>query len=260
MAMNIGRYYERDYFKFDYTKQKDILQKIRSDDKLDRYMTEFEGVEQGRSANLLQQKFKDYKDYIRFLKVESANTTIRLKTLYPGLLIGAGSSHECGIKHEFKLGLSFDYTTGLPYIPASSVKGVLRSVFPSKNDKYKSEKRELLQEYFTYHKIEEDIEEFEKRIFEKRKNIFFDAYIEDAENDKFLEEDFITPHGDNLFKDPVPLRFIKIASGVTINFQFGLEEKNREKVKALFQNILLDIGIGAKTNVGYGQFEEVEKG
>src|SRR5690606_22651360 len=61
---------------------------------------------------------------------------------YPGLIIGTGVAHETGLKGEMKLGLSFDYTTGLPYIPGSSVKGILRSVFPGSFSKADQEFKE----------------------------------------------------------------------------------------------------------------------
>ncbi|MEG1331879.1 MAG: RAMP superfamily CRISPR-associated protein [Eubacterium sp.] len=56
--------------------------------------------------------------------------TCQFKTTYPGLLIGLGTTHEIkDIDEAIKVGFSFDYVTGLPYIPGSSVKGMLRSAF-----------------------------------------------------------------------------------------------------------------------------------
>ena len=52
-----------------------------------------------------------------------------LQTRYPGLLIGVGNSHGSGGEADIDLGFTFDYVTGCPYIPGSSVKGVLRSAF-----------------------------------------------------------------------------------------------------------------------------------
>jgi len=54
---------------------------------------------------------------------------IELTTVYPGLLIGSGYPHESSVIGELKLGFHFDYTTGLPVIPGSSIKGVLRDAF-----------------------------------------------------------------------------------------------------------------------------------
>jgi CRISPR-associated protein Cmr6 len=91
-----------------------------------------------------------------------------------------------------------------------------------------------------------------------RKDIFHDAYIENAgAGGFFLATDYITHHADPL-KDPNPVKFLKILPEVKIQFQFDLKDgliSKEAKIK-LFHLILLDFGIGAKTNVGYGQFEE----
>jgi CRISPR-associated protein Cmr6 len=51
-----------------------------------------------------------------------------------------------------------------------------------------------------------------------------------------------------------------------VQFEFAFQLKNSQVLPALtaankldlFQQILLDLGVGAKTNVGYGQFESIE--
>ena len=49
---------------------------------------------------------------------------------YPGLLVGIGNAHNAGVSsEEIAVGFSFDYVTGQPYVPGSTVKGVLRSHF-----------------------------------------------------------------------------------------------------------------------------------
>jgi CRISPR-associated protein Cmr6 len=52
--------------------------------------------------------------------------------------------------------------------------------------------------------------------------------------------------------------FLKILPEVTIQFQFDLKDGllTKGQKEDLFRRLLLDFGIGAKTNVGYGQFEE----
>ena len=226
----------------------------------------------------------------------NVNCTFELKTTYPGLVLGTGYHHETGVEDEFKIGFYFDYTTGMPVIPGSSVKGLIRSAFPGreklKNDKdtpkdekaryYKKEKEEYIRE-----KLGKDdsfdVEALENEIFEgiKDKNakkakdkylsiyerdIFHDAVPIKLESDGLFKEDFLlAPHKNNPLKNPIPLKFLKIAPGVTFKFHFDLkerEEKNRiitkEEKKNLFIAILLDFGIGAKTNVGYGQFNANE--
>jgi len=218
---------------------------------------------------------------------ELGNNSFDLKTTYPGLLIGSGYNHEVGdIKEELKLGFFFDYTTGLPLIPGSSVKGLLRSVFPLSSDDDKMEKdiqkeeyiKELLEELKieNYDKI--DISNLELEIFEgvkskeasknkpkerffpvSERDIFFDAYPISVSDDGLFSDDYITPHSDPL-KNPVPLRFLKVSPGVTFKFNFDLKDGIITKIqkRQLFRKILLDFGIGAKTNVGYGQFDEEE--
>jgi CRISPR-associated protein Cmr6 len=93
----------------------------------------------------------------------------------------------------------------------------------------------------------------------RKRDIFHDAYLSKGDdNNMFLGTDYITPHADPL-KDPNPIKFLKILPKVKIQFQFQLNDdliEVKEKV-SLFKHILLDFGIGAKTNVGYGQFTEV---
>jgi len=203
-----------------------------------------------------------------------------LTTTYPGLILGTGYHHETGVEEEFKIGCYFDYTTGLPVIPGSSVKGVIRSAFPGQSKQYKTEKtiyiRNILSGIDTqYEGI--DINALEKEIFEGiqanpskeanktylpiyQRDIFHDAFPVEVGKDGLYSDDFLTPHGTNPLKNPIPLKFLKISPKVTFQFNFKLNDgliTKDDKIK-LFQNILLDFGIGAKTNVGYGQFDRSE--
>ena len=203
-----------------------------------------------------------------------------LKTTYPGLVIGTGITHEIQSDQEIKIGFNFDYTTGLPIIPGSSLKGMLRSAFPGKVAKYSTAKEEyiinLLEEILAWKKRAEDlcINSLEKHIFEglvenkplpmKQRDIFFAAEITKGDkNCKILGEDYITPHPDPLLS-PIPLRFLKVLPNVTFNFSFDLKDYiinkkiivSAEEKKELFKKIILDLAIGAKTNVGYGHFVE----
>jgi len=201
------------------------------------------------------------------------NQAFELTTLYPGLATGLGMPHETRHKGEYKLGFHFDHTTGLPIIPGSSVKGVLRSAFQDSPDYIKYLLENLPGEKISLSTT--DIGLLEKEIFNGltrdgkiddkpiplyRRDIFFDAPIikTNNKNGYFLASDFITPHPDP-FKDPVPLEFLKVLPQVTFLFQFRLFPSLQGMISpslkiALFKRILLDLGIGAKTNVGYGKF------
>lgn len=188
-----------------------------------------------------------------------------LKTVYPGLLIGTGLPHSFGGKGEATLGLTLDYVTGMPYIPASSVKGALRSSFVHENYI-----KELL------NSTDIDVADFEKSIFGSShsdkseakvqgSDIFFDAII--TSTGKILDTDNITSHRHNKelleLAAPNPITMIRIRPDVTFKFQFQLTDYENDKIKItaeqkleLFKQILIDLGIGAKTNVGYGTMEE----
>ena len=165
--------------------------------------------------------------------------------------------------NDFQMGFYFDWTTGLPVLPGSTVKGVLRDVFPlrEKNDEKKIAKSNYLAEKLNTDKSLTliSIEKLENSIFEDKGDVFYDAYVIPEKNVKIFEEDYITPHP-SPFSDPTPLRFLKIAPGVTFKFQFKFKESKiddsikitpKDK-KELFEKILLDFGIGAKRNTGYG--------
>lgn len=62
---------------------------------------------------------------------DKTTTSFCLETTYPGLLYGSGNTHEAGALGEIKLGFQLDFTSGMPIIMGSGIKGVIRSYFPS---------------------------------------------------------------------------------------------------------------------------------
>lgn len=197
---------------------------------------------------------------------EIAPHCLRLKTVYPGLLVGVGQPHSFGGKGEAALGISLDYVTGMPYIPGSSVKGMLRSAFRHADyirtlmDKPELNVEKLEMSIFG-RGHEKNVEEEEVSVHD----IFFDAIIES--DGRVLDSDNITPHRQNKelmeLAAPNPITMFRIPENVEFCFQFrlhdscidGVEISADEKLK-LFKNILTELGIGAKTNVGYGSLEE----
>lgn len=79
-------------------------------------------------------------------------------------------------------------------------------------------------------------------------------------NGELFAKDFITPHK-KLFKDPEPICFMKIRSNVKFRFYFSLHDGvvSKEEKLMLIKYLLYKNGLGAKTNVGYGQFNFSEK-
>ena len=190
-------------------------------------------------------------------------TAFRMKTAYPGLMIGTGYAHgtgETGADADLNAGFSIDYVTGQPYIPGSSVKGVLSSCFGYP---------ELIETLLPKASAEK-VPELRAAIFgrpgEDRPedksdgtDVFFDAVLCGAPADgRVMAGDYITPHRD-VTSDPTPIFLPKILPGVSFEFRFLLTDsdiggtviKASEKA-ALFKQLLELFGVGAKTNVGSG--------
>ncbi|WP_051412189.1 type III-B CRISPR module RAMP protein Cmr6 [Halonatronum saccharophilum] len=264
---NLGWLFHNDYYRkndLSTVINKDWL-KINYEEEDKKIKAEINRVLDKKNKQLLSFKLKGRKnDNIGKQKIEC-------KTIYPGLLIGSGLIHGIGEKEDFTIGFQFDHTSGLPIIPGSSVKGLLRSVFPEDGDVYKEEKEEYIRSLIEdITEVQVDIESLRDEIFEGRlkdgkrmplakRDIFFAAQVIKGDRDNMvLGEDYITPHGDPL-KDPQPLKFLKVLPDVVFEFNFDLKDSNlgfskKDKLK-LFKDIILDFGVGAKTNVGYGYFD-----
>lgn len=195
--------------------------------------------------------------------------SFRLTTVYPGLLIGTGYPHNGlnGANNAIKIGFFFDYVTGIPVIPGSSLKGVLRSYFPElqKAGEKREARKKMLAEMTKLNLTEEEEwQKLEKNLFEE-KDVFLGGFpvIPGNVGTKLLDSENITPHKDQ-FKNPNPLSLLKVRPDVTFEFLFllnnyvaadGTTIMSAEDKKNLYEKLLLLGGIGAKTNVGFGQFK-----
>lgn len=223
-------------------------------------------------------------DVVKVLRNDDYSV-VNMRVQTPGLLIGSGLAHGLpGSEEDVKTGLQFDYTSGLPVIPGSSVKGVIRSAFPTiKEDKGQSNEADVeklnyiksliadIPEFSSLVLEDEDILELGNQMF-NHGDIFADALLvgygtrmkQHGPVKQVLAEDYITPHTGGPLAQPVPIKIVKVAPGVTFAFCFKFSETKigSKKVdagmkKALCTSILQDLGVGAKTNVGYGVLKEV---
>lgn len=323
---NLGRYFNKGYYEIKYNEKKDYLNVIVKEEKKEEKKEEGkENEEKNKEIEpLLDNKInnKILSELKKLEEIFSKTDGFQLKTSYPGLLIGVGYSHNSLSEGEFQNGFYFDYTTGLPMVPGSSVKGVLRDAFPNneilektwfqdliKNNKEDFEDYDKFQEKFYNENNESDImlkyrqyciqkskieyisdilgieyKDYEKikilesEIFERKGDIFFDAYPIFKESDSILADDYISKHinsieteEDDLLQNPNPIRFLKLSPDLEIKFNFKI--KNTSEIlkskdgdqyfivktkKKLFKKILTDFGIGARRTVGYGQLKDSE--
>ncbi|MGA7722677.1 MAG: type III-B CRISPR module RAMP protein Cmr6 [Ignavibacteriaceae bacterium] len=244
-------------------------------------VTSSDKIKFNKNLNDFNHNADDFKSYNNYF-IANYNEQFELTTNYPGLLPGAGYSHPAlkdpdpdnkNDVSDFQLGFFFDHTTGLPVIPGSSVKGVLKSVFPKDKYSYGNEKLKYIQDIVGGSTNKDasfiDGNNWEEIFFgstkAKRNHIFHDAYVSGIQAAcRLFEDDYITPHTKDIYKNPTPIRFLKVGPGVSFTFQFRLfnyKDKNGNvllsstDIKEIFKKILSDWGIGAKRNVGYGQFK-----
>lgn len=261
-----------------------------------------EGSFEERNEGLVTFDFPLDDSPLKELEKHSNYRSFQLQTTYPGLMIGLGNPHDLKGKGAIKAGFSFDYVTGLPYIPGSSLKGVLRSYFPqeTKDELQLTYIRSSLGAEYCDLDIEQ-IHELELAIFGPRlkkkdshqggtdtsskekektivhKDVFLGAYpasvnAQPMRNRKLLDLEYITPHLEDeekrisphrsSLKNPIPINMLKVKPGVVFEFAFLLtdtilsgEKKVTVEAKLnLFETLLKDMGIGAKTNTGFSQF------
>lgn len=277
MSRNLHKYYYEDYFG---EKPEEIfVSNNRQGRRKVNASLNWTNIKSDENASILQKRNTRLTEkgllYVIDKPVET-DDVFKLDIIYPGLVTGIGINHETTIEGEFKLGVHFDWTYGMPVIYGSSVKGVLRAWFKEfykgNRDPYdyeveifegalrniEAEKKKFGQEW------NEKVRNVKKRIYSPKsiynRDIFFDAVIikpDSKGGGRILCSDSITPHGDNPLKNPTPITFLKIAPGCKLEFRFKLTGSNEEKKEKrdLFKEILTTVGIGAKTNVGYGQLK-----
>ncbi len=234
---------------------------------------EFKGLEETFTKNFIK-NLKNYRNFLisdikkgkikellnKVIKRQEqiADNTFELKTqtrLVVGL--GSGSVLETSIK--------LHHIYGVPYIPASAIKGVLRAYRIWELADWDKDKFKEIEKRIDENKPNSDKEKKIIKIFgnqqQKGKLIILDAYPTDFEG---FDIDIMNPHFPDYYdkdkapadwQNPNPITFLVIPKGTTFKFFFknvnvydGYLEKN---LKEAFENI----GIGGKTSLGYGILE-----
>ena len=185
---------------------------------------------------------------------EKRRLTINAKAVSP-LVTGMG------IDHPLENGFAFLNPYGLPYLPGSSVKGVLRKSWCDLYDK------EFVAELFG------DIDNKDNR----RGALKFWDCIPDM-GSRHMEQDIMTPHYSKYLEGkesphdaetPTPILFLTIPPDSEFSFHSTIDEsllqdkglKNGEwkpRLKNAYCHAFEWIGFGAKTSVGYGSMMRKE--
>ena len=216
---------------------------------------------------------KHYSQYSFYKSYEGRYEAIIITAeLISPLITGIGQTHPN------EVGMTFDHTLGIPYIPASSIKGIARfSHSLNLLEDLRSEKH-----YDEIKKDKNDEECFDDEaewtnistIFGRGGNkhesnignvIFLDAYPESVPK---LTVDIMNPHYGDYYSgktppadylNPVPIKFLTIAKHTKFIFRAVINKAKLSEFKVLVVNAikkaLTEEGVGAKTAVGYGMFK-----
>lgn len=215
---------------------------------------------------LLDNKHKLQKSYLESMKSFGYTSHEISMTLMSNMILGIGETNPG------EVGMVFDHTIGVPYIPASSIKGVVRFTHL-----YEMVKSEVV---FNYIKREDEAFDDEaewtdvwkyfggnKKIDRKIEDtyagsvVFLDAY---PTAKPILHTDIMNPHYGEYYQDgkppadylsPVPIKFLTVKAGTEFTFRVLIkDEKLETHVIEMLKKALKEHGLGAKTAIGYGVF------
>jgi len=209
---------------------------------------------------LIRKINKDMKSIIDAYKSKGYETVEPIFEPDWRLIVGLGG------ESVYETSITLHHIYGIPYIPASAIKGVMRSyIITELFDK--NEAKALKDKDFVYIFGDED---------NAGKIIFFDAFPIEKPT---ISVDVMNPHYSDYYSgdkqppadylSPIPIFFLTV---VDTCFQFAIAIKDNNKVDTTLKgNTIKDIvdkylveslsehGIGAKTAVGYGYLKECEK-
>jgi CRISPR-associated protein Cmr6 len=201
-------------------------------------------------------------------------------TLDSSLVIGLGNPSV------YETSMTLHHIYGVPYIPGSALKGVCRHYFiyeVAEKENPNELKIAKIEEKLLEGKYDDKVQEVYNFIFgtqdQQGKVVFFDSF---PDGDITLKADIMTPHYGEYYRDgkppadylsPTPIPFLtvqdtefKIMAGIkkkdkclsfkTSGFDFLKEDGLLGSIKSMITNALTEHGIGAKTAVGYGYFQD----
>jgi CRISPR-associated protein Cmr6 len=190
-----------------------------------------------------------------FKQLKSNNYAVKMVYVKSCSRVAVGMGND----HPSENGLSFQYPLGFPIIPGSTIKGITKH---------------YVEMFCNHQKSDETIQ---RRIFGSNQNegqqgsvMFFDAYPCETVK-SLLEYDVMTPHygkyysseGKNPpadYDSPNIIKFLTVPKDTAFYFQLSSQNKQDLDIAwEWFKKARATVGIGGKTNVGYGRFSKEEE-
>lgn len=242
-----------------------------------------ENLETKQSVDVLSGKYNERQDVSALIKKKHERQDELLKnrwalssdilkiraTLSSRLVTGVGETTPA------EVGMVFDRNLGIPYIPAASIKGALAYAYCVNYVSSHKESDPFIRTEIKGQTTFDTNEPGFTALFGSREVAsqsrggfcFLDAY---PLSQPRLVTDIMNPHFGKYYQgekppsetdNPIPIKFLAVEKGVEFEFKgFFLSSKvqdyRQELVKA-FHTLLEEIGLGAKTAIGYGLFEKM---
>lgn len=164
-----------------------------------------------------------------------------------------------GLEHPSETGLCLDHCLGIPYIPSSSLKGVLRLAYTVANVPEELRQLDTIDDVAV-----PGVTEVFGQLDRAGNLMVLDAYPTRVPE---LKLDVMTPHYGHYYQNrqwpsdtgfPVPVKFLAVKPGVEFVFRMlvrGESRKYLDAIRTALRSVLREYGLGGKTNAGYGLFE-----
>jgi len=213
---------------------------------------------------------EEYYKKVNLFSLEKIEVDLSLKNKF---VSGLGASSI------FETSITLHHIYGIPYIPGQAIKGGLRSFYLNSNyDQADDKEFKAVTEDLEFCKMFGCSAKIKSRVSgqvydSKLKKdfagdlVFFDAF---PSKEMKLELDIMNPHYSEYYNkfdgkkaptddmSPVPINFV-VVKDASFKFLIGAKQKDNNQlstVKTLLINCLYESGIGAKTSVGYGIFNQ----
>jgi len=238
------------------------------DNAVEYYHNRYKQFQKDTINKLLEKKHRDLSGCCNTLssKYETIIFEAKLKT---PLITGIGESHP----HE--VSMVFDHNMGIPYIPASGIKGIVRfahtlgliNKIPDGKLVERGKDGNPCPPHFNDEEDWTGVPQLFGTQGQRGSVIFLDAYPEKVPD---LHVDIMNPHYGDYYSDdnytippadylnPVPIKFLTVAKDTVFIFRALVDKDSAgliDKEKTAFKKALTEEGVGAKTAVGYGIFD-----
>lgn len=215
----------------------------------------------GKIWKALQERFQQITDGFRNNGIQVTEFPLELQD---SLLCGSGLSHLT------EVGMSFMNPYGIPYIPGSSIKGILRDAAQMlAYDKTDSLTYDDVNDLFGIVGGSKEDENEASRMGHLQ-------FLDSLPQEFLLDIDILTPHHKSYFQDngyphdeenPIPIPYLVVQKGAKFKLAILHDHRNSskqeiacsKKVQRIVEYAIEHMGFGAKTSIGYGWMKIDEK-